>query len=134
MTKPINKHLIADLLLLSVTCIWGATFVTVKNVLDNTPPYTFNGIRFALATLTMLPFILKSYKELDRKTVLAGCLLGFFLFTGYSLQTIGLKYTTASNAGFLTGLSVVMVPLITLFFTKKLPPLNITLGVICATA
>lgn len=133
MNLRLNKHLIADLSLLLVTCIWGATFVTVKNVLDNAPPFTFNGIRFFLAALTMLPFVMTQYKKINREMLFAGVTLGIFLFLGYSFQTAGLKYTTASNAGFITGLSVVMVPIITVFVSRKPLPLNIILGVISAT-
>jgi len=128
-----NKHLIADISLLAVTCIWGATFVTVKNAIELAPPYTFNGIRFALAALTMLPFVLRGITKINRSLFLAGITLGVFLFLGYSFQTIGLKYTTASNAGFITGLSVVLVPVLTTIYNRKLPEPNILLGVLSAT-
>jgi drug/metabolite transporter (DMT)-like permease len=60
-------------------------------------------------------------------------LIGIFLFIGYVFQTIGLQYTTASNAGFITGLNVVIVPIFVAYYQRKFPPKTIVLGVICAT-
>jgi drug/metabolite transporter (DMT)-like permease len=89
-----------------------------------------------LATMAVgFPFTCRanSIKKVDRNTVLCGCLLGFFLFLGYSFQTVGLQYTTSSNAGFITGLSVILVPLIYSILHRALPPLSSILTALMAT-
>ena len=116
-----------------VTLIWGATFVTVKNAILDMPPFRFIAIRFAIACIFLILIYPGKLKLLNKQTLLAGTLIGLFLFGGYSLQTLGLKYTSASNAGFITGLSVVMVPLFLTIYTKHLPGLFASLGVISAT-
>ena len=117
----ITKQVKADLLLLVIAAIWGLTFVLIKNALDDIEPFTFNAYRFLLAGIFMV-FICFIYKsKFDKRLLTIGSIVGFFLFLGYSLQTIGLQYTTASNSGFISGLSVVFVPLFATIFTKKLP-------------
>ncbi|OEH84187.1 hypothetical protein BHU72_12345 [Desulfuribacillus stibiiarsenatis] len=118
-----HKTLIADILLIIVAFIWGATFVIVKNAIDILPPFSFNAIRFFIASvfllLIMLIFYRKPLKELNGSTWIAGFFIGVFLFAGYAFQTFGLLYTTASKAGFITGLSVVLVPLFAVLFFKE---------------
>ncbi|MEW6663281.1 MAG: DMT family transporter [Bacillota bacterium] len=127
-----NKRLWADLSLIGVAAVWGLTFVVVKNALGDIAPFTFNAIRFAIAFLFMLPFAL-SFKAFFKPSVInAGFLLGLFLFGGYSFQTVGLLYTSATNAGFITGMSVVLVPLLTAVHTRSWPSLNCVAGVGCA--
>lgn len=127
-----HRKLIADGSLLVVAAIWGLTFVTVKNAIVLLPPYSFNFYRFTLATLVMLLFALPRLHDLQKSTVGAGFLLGVLLFSGYSFQTVGLLYTSASNAGFITGLSVVFVPLITFLISRQRPGPGIIAGVLCA--
>jgi drug/metabolite transporter (DMT)-like permease len=99
------KRLYADLGLLIVALIWGSTFPVVKIALDSMSPFAFNTIRFLIACLFFLPFIKKEgFKE--------GFKIGFAVFLGYSFQTVGLKYTTATNAGFITSIYVVLAPLL----------------------
>ena len=115
-----KRHLLllADAALLLVAAVWGLTFVTVKNAINLLPPFTFNFYRFALAAVVMGAFALPRRRELTKAAVKAGVLLGIFLFLGYSFQTFGLLYTTASNAGFITGLSVIFVPLFSTLINK----------------
>lgn len=93
-------------------------------------PFTFNGIRFALGSLSLLPLLLisgqkkpakrQAMRQADRKTILWGSgAAGLILFSGASLQQMGLVYTTAGKAGFITGLYVVIVPLLGLFWRQK---------------
>ena len=131
--KESRKLLLADGALISVAAVWGLTFVTVKNAIALSPPFSFNFYRFTLAALIMLLFAIPKWKRFTKSTLGAGLILGLFLFAGYSLQTIGLLYTTASNAGFITGLSVVFVPLIGIFISKQLPGIGIVMGVVFAT-
>ncbi|PLS03548.1 DMT family transporter [Neobacillus cucumis] len=132
-----KKPLIADLSLLFVTFIWGTTFVLVQNAIDFLPPFAFNGIRFILAAILLficlLLFDVKQLKLIDLKLLSSGVFIGFWLFLGYVTQTIGLLYTTTSKAGFITGLSVVLVPLFSMFLLKQYPSKNAVFGVITAT-
>ncbi|MDW7675178.1 MAG: DMT family transporter [Bacillota bacterium] len=123
----------ADCSLIFVTLIWGLTFVTVKNAIDYLPPHTFNFYRFTLATAFMLLFCWSRRQHMSKELLLKGGVIGIFLFAGYAFQTVGLKYTSASNAGFITGLAVVLVPVINAFMTKKLPAIPVILGVASAT-
>jgi drug/metabolite transporter (DMT)-like permease len=88
----------------------------------------------ALLGLWLLLFERRQLKAFDGKLLLAGMTLGFFLFIGYAFQTLGLLYTTSSKAGFITGLSVVMVPLFSVLLFKNTLGLNAYLGIAVATA
>ena len=115
-----------------VACIWGVTFVIVKNALADIGPFLFVGIRFLLASLLLAALSFKDILKVRFPTLTTGSLLGIFLCIGYSFQTLGLKYTTSSNAGFITGVSVVLVPLIYALINKKKPGLITSLTVIMA--
>lgn len=129
-----KAQLLADLGLVFVTLVWGATFVAVQEAIKKVEPYYFLSIRFGIATLIMIAAANRRLLHMSCKTVLKGILIGLMLFSGYAFQTFGLKYTTASNTGFITGLSVVIVPVAFALSTKKLPRLFPSLGVISATA
>lgn len=124
----------ADFSLLLVTLVWGSTFVIVKWAIADLPPFPFLAIRFFLAFISLLPFLWLQKAHITKKTVLKGMAVGIFLFSGYIWQTLGLQYTTASNAGFITGLSVVIVPTLVTITTKKLPRPSLLLGIISALA
>ena len=132
-----KKPILADLSLLLVTVIWGTTFVLVQNAIGFLEPFSFNGIRFLIASillmLCLVVFERKQLKQLNVKIILSGSFLGFWLFLGYATQTIGLLFTTSSKAGFITGLSVVFVPLFSLFLLKQFPSKNAVFGVLVAT-
>ncbi|HZH61069.1 MAG TPA: DMT family transporter [Metabacillus sp.] len=114
------KKMFADGSLLFVAFIWGATFVVVQNAIQFLPPNLFNGIRFLLAAIILSMFVFKSGRSFfSIELIKAGTFLGFFLFIGYSFQTVGLIYTTSSKAGFITGLSVMIVPILAIFFLKE---------------
>lgn len=127
-----SKRLWADFSLLLVTLVWGSTFVVVKWAIEDLPPFPFLGIRFALAFLSLLPFLWFQRAHLSKQALLQGAALGVFLFSGYAWQTMGLQYTTASNAGFITGLSVVIVPSLVTLTTRTLPHRSLMLGIISA--
>jgi drug/metabolite transporter (DMT)-like permease len=128
----------ADLSLLFVALIWGATFVLVQNAISFLEPFSFNAVRFTLAAfllgLWLAVFERGQLAKLDKKLVISGMMLGFWLFIGYAFQTLGLLYTTSSKAGFITGLSVVLVPVFLLIILKQRPSLNSVAGVIAATS
>jgi drug/metabolite transporter (DMT)-like permease len=104
------KRLGADLLLLSVAIIWGSTFLIVQDATKQTPVYTFLFWRFLFATILMAFFAFKHFRLMDKKTILAGFILGAFLFLGYAFQTFALTYAYSSTVGFITGLNVVIIP------------------------
>ncbi|WP_034142144.1 DMT family transporter [Desulfosporosinus sp. BICA1-9] len=128
----LSKSQWADFSLLMVTLVWGSTFVIVKWAIEDLPPFPFLAIRFALAFISLLPFLWLQKAHISKGTVLKGAALGVFLFSGYAWQTVGLQYTTASNAGFITGLSVVFVPTLVTITTRKLPNPSLIIGIFCA--
>ncbi|BCJ88523.1 DMT family transporter [Effusibacillus dendaii] len=119
-----RKTLLADLTLLLVTFIWGATFVLVQDATESMPPFSFLAVRFAVAAV-LLYLILLIWKpdqlRFRKKIWSAGAIAGFWLFAGYAFQTFGLQYTTASKAGFITGLSVILVPLLAIWMLRMMP-------------
>jgi drug/metabolite transporter (DMT)-like permease len=101
----------ADLALVAITAIWGSTFVVVKEALAQVSPLVFNAIRMALAAGLLALWFRRRRSRYTQAILGAGALLGLFMAAGYAFQTEGLLYTTASKAAFLTGMSVVLVPL-----------------------
>jgi drug/metabolite transporter (DMT)-like permease len=145
-----RRQLTADAALLLVTLIWGSTFVMVKDAVANFPVFSFLALRFAFAALVLLPFVVLRQRN-ARASVLgseaafpplrpsaplplvrrasAPLLIGTALFAGYSFQTAGLHLTTPAKAGFITGLSVVIVPLFAALILRQPPTRNAWLGV-----
>ncbi len=116
----------AELLLLLAAAIWGFAFVAQRLGMEHVGPFTYNGIRFLLGALSLLPLLWlqsRSSTRLSfggwRSTLTGGLLAGLILFTGASLQQIGIVYTTAGKAGFITGLYVVMVPVLGLLWGQR---------------
>jgi drug/metabolite transporter (DMT)-like permease len=132
-----RKPIFADISLLFVTFIWGTTFVLVQNAISLLEPFSFNGIRFLAAAVMLLVWLFllerKQLALLNLKMLASGVFIGFWLFLGYATQTIGLLYTTTSKAGFITGLSVIFVPLFSMFLLKLFPSRNAVIGVSIAT-
>ena len=113
-----NKRVRADLGLLLCALIWGATFVVVKDALADVSVFVYIAVRFALSAAVMGIFFWRSLRGLNRKVIWAGVQIGFFLLGGYVFQTTGLKFTTPSKAAFITGSSVVMVPVLLAVFGR----------------
>jgi drug/metabolite transporter (DMT)-like permease len=107
-----SQNLRADLALMFCSLIWGVTFVVVKNVLDHTSVFVFLAVRFTIAAGLMALLKPQVLGRIEGQEIFAGMRLAFFMFAGYCFQTAGLQYTTASNSGFVTGSSVVLVPLL----------------------
>lgn len=110
----------SDMLLLLTAMIWGAGFVAQRVGMKYMGPFTFNGLRFIMGAIVLIPFfemLNNSSEKTDEKTFLkAGLVVGSILFVAATLQQIGLVYTTAGKAGFITGLYVIIVPLMGVFF------------------
>ena len=138
MSRP---RLLADTGLLFVAFIWGLTFVMVQDAVQDYPVFAFLSARFTFALLGLLPILWWRRGYLQRsdseaslgRQLLAGTLMGVILFAGYSFQTAGLLFTTPAKAGFITGLSVVIVPLMGVIFLRERPSLGVVLGIALAT-
>jgi len=122
------KNIRAEIYLLIIAIIWGSTFAIIKNILNLIPPYTFLTYRFLLATLVLMIIFWKRIRGINKTILRKGSLIGIFLFLGYTFQTVGIKYTSATKAGFITGLSVVLVPIISLLFVKEKVSRNSIMG------
>lgn len=107
-----SRSLKAHLLLLAVVFVWGSTFVLIKDALADVSPLLFNLMRMALAALCLAALYWREIRKIDRRAVGCGALAGLFLATGYQFQTAGLRLTTPSKSAFLTGMTVIFVPLI----------------------
>ncbi|HBH11604.1 MAG TPA: EamA family transporter [Clostridiales bacterium] len=138
----INKELRASFLLLLTAAIWGFAFVAQRVGMQYVGAFTFNGIRFALGSLSLLPVIIyfelknrdkeKEYNRDNLKLiVIYGFLAGSVLFIAATLQQVGIIYTTAGKAGFITSLYIVIVPILGIAIRQKSTP-TIWLGAIVA--
>jgi drug/metabolite transporter (DMT)-like permease len=148
----VSRSLKAHLLLVLVTFAWGATFVAIKNALVDVSPLVFNALRMATASVALVAVFWRELKTLGETRLdknadgtplsasespimgqagltLGGTLLGVFLWAGYWFQTVGLKYTTASKSAFITGMAVVLVPLIVAVSGRRVPNRWTMLGV-----
>jgi drug/metabolite transporter (DMT)-like permease len=114
----LSKRTKAELLLVVTTFFWGATFVIVKGALADASPLLFVALRFLVAGLLM--WLVMARGRIERKAVLPSLLLGIALFAGFAFQTWGLVYTTPSRSAFVTGFSVILVPVISIFTGYRL--------------
>ncbi|MDW8800612.1 DMT family transporter [Clostridium sp. A1-XYC3] len=125
-----TRELKADLSLLLITIIWGVTFPITSVILKYVPPYSLIALRYLLAGLILAAIFYKRLKTMNKETLKAGLLIGTSIFVGTALQVIGMLYTTPSKSGFITGLNVVIVPLVLALLYKKIPDLKTIIGVI----
>ncbi len=120
----------SNLLLLLSAVIWGFAFVAQRLGMEHVGPFTFNAVRFALGAAVLLPVLALTrerraamHTEEPRAgaaaTLAAGFVLGVIIFVGASLQQVGIVYTTAGKAGFITGLYVIIVPLLGLTWGQR---------------
>ena len=134
----------SDLILFLVAFIWGLAFVAQRSGMEHVGPFTFNGLRFFLASITLFPFLIFSKndsKKLDIHTkqknkagfIKFGIISSIFLFGGISFQQAGLVYTTAGKAGFITGLYVVIVPIFGLILKLHKTHIHTWIGALIAT-
>jgi len=123
-----RKSLRADVLMLIAAAIWGFAFVAQRVGMETMGPHFFNAIRFFIGALALTPalwFLSKKKIKSDKSHVttsqllVAGSLAGILLFGGAAFQQVGIQYTTAGKAGFITGLYIFFVPLIGIFFGQK---------------
>ena len=103
------------------TLIWGATFVIIKSALEDISPLLFISVRFLFATLLLIPYGIKYLKGIDKQALIGGILLGLLYFIGFTTQTVGLNYTTATKSAFITGTFIIFTPLFQILLLKKIP-------------
>ena len=128
-----SRALKAHILLVLVTFVWAATFVVIKDAVEqDASPLMFNFVRMLLATFTLGVVFHRELTRITRPTLLAGAVTGIFLGLGYEFQTSGLRLTTASKSAFITGISVVLVPLFLILFWRRKIRTWTGLGVIAA--
>jgi len=139
-----------EVALLGVTLVWGFTFPIVKCAVQRCPgihgglglasvehpttPLMFLAVRFTIATMLIGAGSLGALRALTRKQLLVGVVIGLALAGSFIFQTFGLQRTTASNAGFLTGLYVILTPLFGAVFLRRLPAVSTVGGALLATA
>jgi len=137
-----NKRIIAaDLLLFLTAAVWGFGFVAQRTGMQYVGPFAFNGVRFLLGSLSLLPIIvwrkkrnaktgeagtvsnendLIKKRQKERKTLFfSSFLTGSCLFIAVTFQQLGIMFTTAGNAGFITGLYVILTPIFGIFLGRK---------------
>jgi len=108
----------AEAALIGIAAVWGLTFVMVQDAIELLPTMAFLGYRFVPAALLVALIFRRRLLALPAAGWRAGALMGIFLTAGYILQTLGLEETTASNAGFITGLFVVLTPVMAAAFLR----------------
>ncbi len=123
----------ADLALIAVTMIWGASFTVVKKALAQVSPVLFLALRFWVAAAISAVFLRGAIPGISVATVKRSALLSAFLVGGFVFQTIGLRGTTASKSAFLTSLCVLLVPLLGFLILGRRPAIRTLLGVVIAT-
>jgi len=120
--------------LIAIALVWGSTFVLVKQALADVSTLLFLTLRFSIAAIALAIIFRKQFLAPNaRASLLRGAFAGIFLFGGYVLQTAGLRYTSASKAGFLTGLYVPLVPIIGGLVHQKLPQISELAGIAIAS-
>ena len=128
MSRTVKAHI----LLILVTLVWGATFVQIKDALREISPLLFNAVRMVLAAAVLALLYREHLLRLDRRIVRTGMVVGFFLWLGYAFQTTGLQFTTPAKSAFLTGVSVVFVPIfLAIFWRRKISRWSV-IGVLAA--
>jgi drug/metabolite transporter (DMT)-like permease len=125
-----TKQLKADLSLIAVTVVWGASFPIMSIAFKSVPPYSFIAIRYILSALILGAVFMKNFKNFNKEMLKPGILIGLALGIGCILQAVGLIYTTPSKSGFITGLNVIFVPIFIALLYKKLPDFKTNVGVV----
>ena len=106
-----------EAVLMWVVMVWGTTFALVKDIIVLWPPFALMSVRFALAALMFLPWLLRD-RGAERETWRNGMILGLLVFAGFALQTLGLAHTTEARSAFFTAISVLLVPFLGWFFFR----------------
>ena len=125
-----NKAMQANLMMLLAASIWGFAFVAQRIGMETMGPHWFNSLRFFIGVVALTPVVIwmdrtqakssiEGPKSSTKSLLMGGAVAGLLLFIGATFQQVGLQYTTAGKAGFITGMYIFFVPLIGLFFRMK---------------
>ena len=131
-----NKRFAAEGALVGAALLYGLTFPLVHDALADITPFAYLLGRFAIATLILMPFAISALRKPGperRMLVRAGLTAGVILFGGYATQTVGLQYTSPSTSAFITGLYVIITPIIESVISRKLPRPPVIAGIVIAT-
>jgi drug/metabolite transporter (DMT)-like permease len=132
----VNRRYVAEAALIGAALLYGITFPLVHDALDDITPFAYLVGRFGIATLLLAPVTLPALRARGperRMLVRAGLTAGVILFGGYATQTIGLQYTSPSTSAFLTGLYVIITPVIESAISRRLPRPPVIVGIVVAT-
>jgi drug/metabolite transporter (DMT)-like permease len=131
-----TRRLLLTAALVAVAAVWGATFVMVRDAVAVYPVFSFLGWRFAIATAAFAVIFPSTFRRMDRRVVITGIGAGVLLTGGYVFQTLGLApgMTTPGRAAFITGLFVVITPLMQALFLRRMPRWTAWVGVASAVA
>ncbi len=129
-SKKTEGRFIGEGAMLVVTLLWGATFAIVKLSIHDVSTMLFIAIRFSIVSILLIPVLIKLRKNFTKEVLIAGSILGLILFGEFATQTFGLKYTTATKSGFLTGSAVIIVPFLQIIIEKRKPNTGAIIGVI----
>lgn len=115
----------ADLALLGITFIWGTSFTIVKDAIGRIDAMEFLALRFLVATVVLVALFRRDLLKSQRSDLIAAVWIGLLLWVGFTLQVKGLELTTPSKSAFVTGFSVILVPLFEAAFKRRIPsPVN----------
>ncbi|MBM4171625.1 MAG: DMT family transporter [Ignavibacteria bacterium] len=126
----LSQKYFGEAALLIMTIIWGGTFPLVKESLNDISSQLFVSIRFGIAAIIVAIFFWTKKYRIEKKAVLPGIFLGFILFCGFLFQTNGLRFTSATKSGFITGTLVVMIPFFQTVIEKKFPTKGAQIGTV----
>ncbi|MEO8518261.1 MAG: DMT family transporter [Dermatophilaceae bacterium] len=129
-----RSRLVATLLLVVVTMIWGSTFFLIRDVVAVLPPTDFLAVRFTIAAIAMVAVFWRSILSLGRRELAIGAGLGMLYAVAQILQTVGLAHTEATRSGFITGTYVVLTPIFAALLLRERIPRSTWLAVLLATA
>lgn len=132
--KNFTSRFIGEIILISITILWGSTFVIVKQALADISSTLYVAIRFTIAAIILFPIFLMFKKKEEKLFIMPGIILGVLLFLGFVTQTMGLQSTTATKSAFITGTFVVMIPFFQIFIEKKKPSFGTIIGVVLVFA
>ncbi len=124
-----TRSFLGEFVLIAITILWGCTFVIVKKALQDVSPTLYVAVRFTIALLFLLPVYLWKRDRKEKFISWQGAFLGLWLFLGFVTQTVGLRLTTATKSGFITGTFVLFIPFFQIFIEKKKPARGTIIGI-----
>ena len=131
-----GRRYTAEGALVLAALLFGTTFPLVHDALEDVTPFGYLAFRFGIAVLVLAPFavhLLRSGGDDRRLLLRVGTVAGVLLFAGYAFQTVGLQYTSPSTSAFITGLYVVLTPIVESLVRRRSPPLAVCAGIVIAT-